>query len=101
MRPINCFIRVYSPNRFDGKEKRLSLGVYPNIGIKAAREKYEQVRKQLAAGIDPSVQRQVAKTTRMQSVGDTFEIIAREWYTPCTPPNGRPLIKTKSFVDSR
>ncbi len=38
--------------RFGG-EKRLSLGVYPNITLKAAREKRVAARQQLAARVDP------------------------------------------------
>lgn len=38
---------------FAGKEKRLSLGVYPDVKLKAAREKRDASRQQLAAGIDP------------------------------------------------
>jgi hypothetical protein len=36
-----------------GKEKRLSLGVYPDVTLKVAREKRDAARQQLAAGIDP------------------------------------------------
>jgi len=37
--------------RFERKEKRISLGVYPAVGIKDARERCDEARKQLAAGI--------------------------------------------------
>ena len=40
--------------RFDGKEKRLSLGVYPDVSLKDARERRHEARKLLAGGIDPS-----------------------------------------------
>ena len=35
--------------RFDGKEKRLALGVYPDVGLKDARERREAARKLLSA----------------------------------------------------
>jgi hypothetical protein len=39
--------------RFDGKEKRLSLGVYPDVGLKEARARRDNTRKLLAGGVDP------------------------------------------------
>lgn len=47
--------------RVGGKEKRLSLGVYPAVSLKAAREKRDAARQQLAAGIDPGHARRVEK----------------------------------------
>ncbi|HPB99703.1 MAG TPA: Arm DNA-binding domain-containing protein, partial [Polyangiaceae bacterium] len=37
--------------RFDGKEKRLSLGVYPDVSLKDARDRRDAARKLLADGI--------------------------------------------------
>ncbi len=39
--------------RFDSREKLLSLGTYPDVGLKEARAKRDEARKQLSAGIDP------------------------------------------------
>lgn len=39
--------------RFGGKEKRLSLGVYPDVSLKDARDRRDEARKLLAKGIDP------------------------------------------------
>ena len=39
--------------RFGGKEKLLSLGTYPEVSLKDAREKCDDYRKQLAAKSDP------------------------------------------------
>ena len=47
--------------RFQGKEKRISLGTYPAVGLKDARERREQAKKLLAQGIDPSAHKQEAK----------------------------------------
>ncbi len=64
--------------RFGGKEKRLSLGVYPGVTLKSARERRDAVRQQLAAGIDPG---QARKARNLAVAGaDSFEAIAREWY---------------------
>jgi integrase len=64
--------------RFDGKEKLLSLGIYPDVSLKKARNRRDDHRKQVADGIDPSQQRKAEK----QSIGDqnSFETIAREWH---------------------
>ena len=46
--------------RFQSKEKRISLGTYPTIGLKEARERREDTKKILAHGIargGPAVQR--------------------------------------------
>lgn len=47
--------------RFDGKEKRLSLGVYPDISLKDARNMREEWRRQIANGIDWAETRKVEK----------------------------------------
>ncbi len=43
--------------RFGGKEKRLSLGVYPDVSLADARNRREEARKLLANDIDPSENR--------------------------------------------
>jgi len=48
-----CFRLKY---RFEGKEKRLALGVYPETTLKQAREKRDEARKAQAQGIDPGEQ---------------------------------------------
>jgi len=47
--------------RFEGKEKRISLGVYPTVTLKAARLQREELKKQISAGIDPSEERKALK----------------------------------------
>ncbi len=65
--------------RFLGKEKRISLGIYPTVGLKDAREKREQAKKLLSQGVDPSVQRQAVKASAV-SISDSFESVTREWF---------------------
>lgn len=65
--------------RIDGKEKRLSLGVYPDVGLKEARNRREKLRQQIAEGIDPSELRKAEK--EVASDKNCFETIAREWHT--------------------
>lgn len=61
--------------RFQGREKQLSLGTYPDTSLKLAREKRDDARRLLAAHVDPSVNRQIEKAERSH----TFETVAREW----------------------
>ena len=65
--------------RFDGKEKRLSLGTYPDTGLADARKKRDEARKKLAGGIDPSAARQADKAGRMAQKLNTLESVARAW----------------------
>jgi len=61
--------------RYQGREKLLSLGVYPDVPLALARERREECRKLVARGIDPSVKRKIERDAR----ADTFEAVAREW----------------------
>lgn len=69
--------------RFAGKEKRLSFGVYPDVSLKAARDKRATARQQLAAGIDPGEARRAEKIA--QAGAESFEAIAREWHAKFSP----------------
>ncbi|MCB1949425.1 integrase arm-type DNA-binding domain-containing protein [Nitrosomonas sp.] len=66
--------------RFNDKEKRISLGVYPDVGLKDARDRRDEARKLLANGIDPSENRKAMKSARKERSANSFEVIAREWY---------------------
>lgn len=61
--------------RYAKVEKLLSLGNYPDISLKRAREKRDEARRLLAEGIDPSARRK----SDQQAKSETFEVIAREW----------------------
>ena len=69
--------------RVAGKEKRISLGVYPDVNLKAARTKRDASRQQLAAGIDPGEARKAEK--QAQAGAESFEAIAREWHSKFSP----------------
>ena len=66
--------------RYGGKEKRLSLGTYPDTSLADAREKRDAARKLLAAGVDPSEQRKAVKAAGEERAANSFEVIAREWH---------------------
>ena len=71
--------------RFGGKEKRLSLGVYPDVSLKEARQGCEDARRLLTREIDPSEHRRALKVARKQQVSNSFEAVAREWFAKHTP----------------
>jgi len=66
--------------RFDGKEKKLSFGAYPEITLAEAREKREAARKQLANGMDPGEVRKAQKAAKIETAANTFESVTREWH---------------------
>jgi len=66
--------------RFENKEKRLSLGVYPDVGLKQARERRDDARKLLASGVDPGEHRKAQKLARNEQAANSFEVVAREWF---------------------
>jgi len=65
--------------RVHGKEKQLSLGTYPEIGLKLARERCTQARKDMENGIDPALNRKAIKFAAPEDVTNSFEVVAREW----------------------
>jgi len=66
--------------RFAGKEKRLSLGTYPDASLKEARAARDEARKLLAAGVDPSEHRKASKAASADRAANSFEVVSREWY---------------------
>ena len=59
---------------FGGKERGISLGVYPDVPLKYAREQREEARQLVARGLDPSVQRRTNKI----ALENSFKLIAEE-----------------------
>ncbi|MEO7323945.1 MAG: integrase arm-type DNA-binding domain-containing protein [Dokdonella sp.] len=65
--------------RFAGKRKTLSMGTYPDTGLKDARDKRDAARKLLAAGVDPGEQRKAAKVAGEERAANSFAVLAAEW----------------------
>lgn len=66
-----------------GKEKTLSLGQYPLVSLKDAREQAFQARKLIVKGADPSEMKQAARAAAVADIVnpiDTVEAISREWF---------------------
>lgn len=66
--------------RFAGKEKKLALGVYPDVTLADARSRRDDARKLLAGGTDPAEKKKLEKLTRKISSGNTFQALALEWH---------------------
>ena len=71
--------------RFDGKEKRISLGTYPDTSLASARDKRDAARKLLAAGVDPGEHRKAEKAAGDDRAANSFEVVAREWLGKHSP----------------
>lgn len=66
--------------RFLGKEKRLALGVYPDVSLKMARQRREEARRLLADGIDPGDHKKSLLESKKENFNNTFKSVADEWH---------------------
>jgi integrase len=71
--------------RIGKQEKRLSIGVYPAVSLKKARVVREQARQHLLDGIDPSGLKQAKKLASESASGNSFKVVALEWFTKQKP----------------
>jgi len=65
--------------RYCGRQKTLHFGAWPNVGISAARDRRDEARRQLAAGLDPAAEKRVATLARKIAADNIFRTIAEEW----------------------
>ena len=66
--------------RFEGKEKTLVIGPYPEISLTEARSKQSEAKMKLLTGIDPAEQKQALKKREKEEEADSFGDIFREWH---------------------
>jgi integrase len=71
--------------RFDGKQKTLSFGAYPAVRLTDARQKREEAKARLAAGIDPCAHKQATKAAFKAENENSYEVVVREWYAKYSP----------------
>ena len=71
--------------RFQGKQKTLALGTYPQITLKDAREKLADARRLLANGTDPAEAKKLQKLHTVERAENTFKALATAWYTAHSP----------------
>ena len=69
----------------DGKETRLALGSYPTVGLTAARRARDAAKLQKAEGTDPIQARKIKKLKGVNPAGDTFKVVALEWFEKQEP----------------
>jgi integrase len=67
--------------RFQGKEKLLALGTYPEVSLLEARQRRDEARKQLSNRIDPGAIKKAQKAARGEQVANSFDVVAREWHS--------------------
>lgn len=61
-----------------GKEQQLSLGRYPDVGLKEARERRDQARKVVAGGGNPALEKKRAAIAASVGAANTFKAVADE-----------------------
>ena len=66
--------------RFQGKQRTLAIGVYPNVSLADARRATEAAKVQLANGIDPSLAKREARHADRVAAATTYEAVAREFH---------------------
>ena len=71
--------------RKGASDSRLALGSYPTVGLKAARMARDAAKLLKSEGTDPVQARKVQKLKATNPAGDTFRVVAREWFTKQAP----------------
>lgn len=64
--------------RFDGKQRKFTIGHYPTVDLRSARAKREEAKQLLRDGKDPSAEKQLAKLTGKANREATFAVVAAE-----------------------
>lgn len=75
--------------RVDGKEKRLGLGAWPDMGLADARAAHEAARKEVLAGGDPLLGRKLGKIQRRVDAGNSFQSVAEDFIETKLVANGK------------
>lgn len=65
--------------RYGGKENKLSIGRYPEVGLKEARRRRDEAREALAAGNDPADLKRTQGEAKALSLANTFSPIVEEY----------------------
>lgn len=63
----------------NSRERRISLGIYPEVTLKEAREQRDEIRKRASNGIDPIEHRKTTRNLTKTNSENTFEYVAKEW----------------------
>ncbi|GHV51282.1 integrase [Deltaproteobacteria bacterium] len=60
--------------RFKGAAKMISLGTYPLVSLKEARDRAAEAKIEVSGGVDPSIKKKVIQG------GNTFQAVTKEWF---------------------
>lgn len=71
--------------RFGGRERRLGLGVYPEVPLAEARQRRDAARLLIRDGKDPSVEKQAERQRTVAAADNTFRAVADEWLAEQKP----------------
>jgi integrase len=71
--------------RFAGKERRMGLGVYPEVSLAEARQRRDTARALVREGKDPSSERQIERRNAATAAANTFGAVADEWLADMKP----------------
>jgi len=77
--------RWFLKYRIAGVEKQLALGSYPTVSLTAARRAWDVAKLQKSEGLDPVQVRKIEKLKAVNPTGDTFRVVAWEWYDKQAP----------------
>ncbi len=66
--------------RYNGRENRISLGAYPLVSLKEARQQRDDAKRQLLQGIDPSAERKARRQQAQIDATNSFQQQALEWF---------------------
>ena len=65
--------------RYVGKEQKLSLGAYPNVSLREARDLAKEAKSLLRQGVNPSEQKRLDKYARRTAEANSLTAISQEW----------------------
>ena len=82
--------------RLNGKEKKLALGSYPDVGLKEARDRRNTARKAAEAGSDPAAAKREARIARHFAAANTFGAIAEEYIAKLEAEKKAPVTVAKT-----
>lgn len=82
--------------RVDGREKRLSFGMYPEVGLAEARRKRDAARMVLARGEDPGEVKKEAKRAAAVRDAETFAKQAKIYKAKIAAENKAPSTRDKA-----
>lgn len=77
--------RWFLKYRVAGAEKQLALGSYPDVSLTNARKARDAAKLQKSTGCDPVQVRKLEKIKAARPEGDTFKVVALEWYGKQAP----------------